>query len=217
FLVSSAGVILDPVTGTSYLGNPAVATTATGSPTGNNFFRITGPNIGGLGINTVQTNLFTVSGKLAPPPGTPITVTSATYSRSATADQVSVFATSTPTANLTVSGAGFPLTTMLHDALNPGNFFASIAATTPASLPGVPAQVSIVNTLDAGLIPVPPPATHALVDGVTISVANYDPFSGILSIKATSSDVLAPLPVLSVPVFVPPGNVLDANGLLNHA
>lgn len=214
FLKSAAGLLTDPVTGTQYLGNPAVATTVTGSPTGNNFFRITGPNIGGPGINTVQTNLFTVSGKLAPPPGTPITITAATYSQSATAGQVSVFATSTPTANLTVSGAGFPTTTMLHDPINPGNFFASIAATTPASLPGVPAEVSVVNTLDATLVPVPPPHTHPLVDGVTIAVANYDPFTHILTVKASSSDTLTPVPTLTIPALLPPTNVLDAAGLL---
>jgi len=214
FLVSAGGLVVDPVTGTSYLGNPAVSTTVTGSPTGNNFFRISGPNIGGIGINTVQTNLFTLSGKLAPPPGTPITITSATYSQSATAGQVSVFATSNPTANLSVSGAGFPTTTMLHDALNPGNFFASIAATIPASLPGVPAQVSIVNTLDATLVPVPPPTTHPLVDGVTISVANYDPFANILTVKAASSDTLVPVPTLTITALAPPTNVLDATGLL---
>jgi len=214
FLKSAAGLITDPVTGTQYLGNPAVTTTVTGSPTGNNFFRISGPNIGGPGINTVQTNLFTLSGKLAPPPGTPITITSATYSQSATAGQVSVFATSTPTANLTVSGAGFPTTTMLHDPLNQGNFFATIAATTPASLPGVPAEVSVVNTQDAVLVPVPPPHTHPLVDGVTVSVANYDPFTQVLTVKASSSDTLAPVPTLSIPALLPPANVLGATGLL---
>jgi hypothetical protein len=42
-----------------YVGNPATPHAVTGSPTGNNFFRIQGPN----GID-VQTNLFAVSGKV---------------------------------------------------------------------------------------------------------------------------------------------------------
>jgi len=54
--------------GMSYIGDPAVPHTVTGSPTGNNFFRITGPNVGGPGINTVSTNLFNVMGQLGVPP-----------------------------------------------------------------------------------------------------------------------------------------------------
>src|SRR6185369_9277152 len=84
----------------------------------------------------------------------------------------------------------------------------------PASLPGVPAEVSVVNTQDAVLVPVPPPHTHPLVDGVTVSVANYDPFTQVLTVKASSSDTLAPVPTLSIPALLPPANVLGATGLL---
>jgi len=45
-----------------FVGNPAVEHAVVGSPFGNNFFRITGP---GLGAGGVQTNQFTVQGKLA--------------------------------------------------------------------------------------------------------------------------------------------------------
>ena len=51
-----------------YIGNPNVLHRVTGSPMGNNFFRIEGPNIGGLGVNMIQTDLFTVMGMIAPPP-----------------------------------------------------------------------------------------------------------------------------------------------------
>ncbi len=49
-----------------YIGNPNVLHTITGSPfaTPTNYFRVDGPNVGGVGINTVQTNLFTIAGKL---------------------------------------------------------------------------------------------------------------------------------------------------------
>jgi len=50
-----------------FLGNAVTATPVTGSPTGSNFFRIDGPagsNLGGPGINFVQTNLFAVQGKV---------------------------------------------------------------------------------------------------------------------------------------------------------
>ncbi len=59
-----------PAAPAGYIGNPAVPHPVVGSPTGNNFFRIEGPNVGGPGVNAIQTNLFAVQGKIsaAPPP-----------------------------------------------------------------------------------------------------------------------------------------------------
>jgi hypothetical protein len=56
-----------PAAPSGFIGDYAVLHTITGSPTGNNFFRIDGPNVGGLGVNSVQTNVFNVAGKLAFP------------------------------------------------------------------------------------------------------------------------------------------------------
>ena len=52
-----------------YVGDPNIGHTITGSPTGNNFFSVTGPGIGlgeGAG-DTVSTDLFTIAGKIAGP------------------------------------------------------------------------------------------------------------------------------------------------------
>ena len=51
--------------GRRYVGLGTVEHAVTGSPTGNNFFRIQGPNIGGPGVNVIQTNLFAVTGRLS--------------------------------------------------------------------------------------------------------------------------------------------------------
>ena len=48
-----------------YLGNPALPHTVTGSPFGTNFFRVEGPDVGGPGIDLIETDLFTVVGKRA--------------------------------------------------------------------------------------------------------------------------------------------------------
>ncbi|HET6652725.1 MAG TPA: chitobiase/beta-hexosaminidase C-terminal domain-containing protein [Nocardioides sp.] len=68
-----------------FIGDPNVEHTVTGSPTGQNLFRVTGPGLGAAGI---ETNLFAVQGRLAQPRGTvsdpgdlyltetPITITS---------------------------------------------------------------------------------------------------------------------------------------------
>lgn len=49
-----------------YIGDPNVDHVVTGSPFNTNFFRIAGPNVGGTGINTIQTTLFSVQGKIMP-------------------------------------------------------------------------------------------------------------------------------------------------------
>jgi hypothetical protein len=53
-----------PAAPAGYLGNPNVLHTITGSPLNTNLFKVTGPNVGGPGINTIQTTLFALAGKL---------------------------------------------------------------------------------------------------------------------------------------------------------
>jgi hypothetical protein len=53
-----------PAAPVGYLGDPTVDHRITGSPFNTNIFKIDGPNIGGNGVNTIQTNLFAVSGKI---------------------------------------------------------------------------------------------------------------------------------------------------------
>ena len=53
-----------------FIGDPAILHGITGSPFGNNFFRIDGPDVGGPGVNTIQTNLFSLTGKIFVRPAT---------------------------------------------------------------------------------------------------------------------------------------------------
>jgi len=53
-----------------YVGDPNVEHTVVGSPTGDNFFRVDGPDIGGPGVDTISTGLFTVEGRIARPRAT---------------------------------------------------------------------------------------------------------------------------------------------------
>ncbi len=53
-----------PAAPAGYLGNPNVTHAITGSPFGTNIFKVDGPNVGGTGVNSIQTTLFTLSGKL---------------------------------------------------------------------------------------------------------------------------------------------------------
>lgn len=53
-----------PLAPAGYLGDPTVLHKITGSPLGTNFFRVEGPNVGGQGINSVQTDRFVIQGKI---------------------------------------------------------------------------------------------------------------------------------------------------------
>jgi hypothetical protein len=61
----------DPATGDAapagYVGNPDVEHEVVGSPVGTNYFRVQGPHVGGPGVNVVETDLFSVQGKLWSP------------------------------------------------------------------------------------------------------------------------------------------------------
>jgi hypothetical protein len=63
-----------PAPPAGYIGNFAVPHAVTGSPLGTNFFRIDGPNVGGPGVNAVQTNLFQLQGQTVGPGGVPPTL-----------------------------------------------------------------------------------------------------------------------------------------------
>jgi hypothetical protein len=192
FLKATGGNIVDPVSGNTYLGNPAIPVTVTGSPTGNNFFRITGPDIGGPGVNTVQTTLFALSGKVFTGPiATPLKVDRATYAQNATTTDIDVFAISGPVSNLgtpsvlQVTGAGIPTTTMTMSAA--GEAYTRISIPNPATMPAI---VTVANISDNAAVPTE--AVAPLVDEVNIFQANFNPVDNSLTIQAASRDQLNP-------------------------
>src|SRR5262249_44444203 len=66
-----------PVPPAGFIGDPAIAHTIINSPFNTNFFRIEGPNVGGTGVDVVETNLFTnVIGKIYVRPATSTTLNS---------------------------------------------------------------------------------------------------------------------------------------------
>src|SRR5206468_7091722 len=66
-----------PLPTPGFIGDGLLTHTITGSPSNTNFFRIQGPNVGGSGVNVVETNLFTnVIGKIYVRPATSTTLNS---------------------------------------------------------------------------------------------------------------------------------------------
>ena len=172
-----------------------------GSPCGTNYFRIDGPNIGGDGVNFVQTDLFVVTGKLlrASLP-TPLSVDQVTYSReaigNATAGQVNVFAKAPTQADVSFSGgANLPAGEQAMAGDGSGRFFASVPLTPDAET--LPANVTVTAN-NAAVDPdnLPTDIVVPLVDLVTITRAEYDYATGDLTVEAHSSDQLSP-PTLS--------------------
>lgn len=193
FLRASAtpgGLPLPPVTlpgGNTYLADPAIPTAITGSPfANNNIFKIEGPNVGGPGINVIQTSLFNLMARVhtAPIPSATI-IDRATYVRDASGGKIDVFAQTVPsigaaTPVLSFAGVNLPPEKMRASS-NGTNFYGQASLTQPELLP---ASILVTNNGD-----VPPSTFEAnLVDEVRITQADYDAQAQTLAISAISSD-----------------------------
>jgi hypothetical protein len=207
FLTRADGIFPTAVVGGethTYIGDALTPVAVTGSPTGNNFYRIERLDAGGNVAATWETNLFVLAGRVFTGQiPSPMTIDRVTYARDATSEQIDVFATALPAASLSISGTGLASTPIPQDVPNTGKFFAHIPVA------ALPTGVTITNSLDVP--PIPYPVT--LVDEVNITQAFFNPVTRDLTIKADSRDDLAPLPTLTVPQFAAP-NTLDATGTL---
>lgn len=176
-----------------FVGDPNVEHTVTGSPFNTNVFRIERLDANDNVVETVESDLFLVTGKIytTPIPG-PLTVKRATYSRNATGAQIDVFATTSAISNVdTPSSLAIRIPNLASVAmrtLNNERHVAHLAANPTA----IPTSVRVVNVAD-----VPPTARNrAVTDLVTITQASYNPATQVLTIAATSSDEIEP-PVLT--------------------
>jgi hypothetical protein len=141
-----------------YLGDPAVDHVVTGSPYNTNFFRIEGPagsftgstqlcadaTLGDSSTATddcIETDLFSVVGKLATRAG--VEVTKAYYSNSGNGHMMDLFAFSEPGQNLVISGTGVAQTKMREDA-STGRYYARVYADGAP-----PADLAVTNKTDA--------------------------------------------------------------------
>jgi len=198
--------LVNPVTGKRYIGNPTVEHIVTGSPTGNNFVRVTGPS-----VNFTQ-NLFVVQGEVFAPP--PAVVPNA--------------------ASLTRNASGAGLLEVFFNA--PANSTqVTVAGDAPGSLPGEPFVMTAEAGGPPGLVSVfvPIDATTVLPASVTVSVDGVaqTPIpltdkvnitstafaNGTLTIAAGSGDqFLTPAPILTVtdPPGLVPNTIDPATGTL---
>ena len=205
--------------GALYLIDPAVVDTfVTGAVLPNlNEFRVDGPNIGGVGINTIFTDRFTLQGRLfSGRVPTSLSGVRATYSRPAVGTGfVEVLANSAATAVLTIRDAtgDIPTTTMLTD---PGTGrFTSRIPITPSTILPASLTVTADNTVSN---PLTTPTTLGanLTDLVTVTLAEHDPFTRTLTIQAASSDQVSS-PILTATGFGPlVSGKITVNNVISH-
>ena len=205
--------VAGPVAGKMYLANPARLGPITGSPVGQNYFRIVGP--AGSGFD-VQTANFSLMGRVFQ--GTMparLTVDRASYARSAEQGRIDVFATAFAT-----TPTRLPATAPAPVVLPLLDFFPAPCAIGATGLAGAPSGVSPLPMISEGSRyygqvqegPIPagvcvrdntarnvngqidPIYKNApLVDQVRILRAEFNPASGgRLRVDAQSSDAFAP-------------------------
>lgn len=180
---------INPDTGATetYVGDPNIAEPVTGSPNGTNFVRIQGP------AGTIQTNLFTVSGKILDNRAqTPVEVSRTSYRRTAAGTRVEVFAEASNTSSLCFRETlalvpGTPLSpcqiTLLSD--NNGLFFGHHLST------GAQPPLVVITATNPSGSTRPTAISSKLTDVVKIETARYSWSDHTLLIEARSSDEVA--------------------------
>lgn len=226
--------ITGPVPGKLYIADPLRDGPVTGSPVGQNYFRIVGP--AGSGID-VTSNNFTLVGRVfnGAIPGK-ITVDRASYASAEGApNKLDVFASAFPTTQSRIPG-GLPA----NVASPVLAFYPGACVVTPAGTLGPPSGVAGVQMINDGsnyyaqtAPAVVPPAVcvgdltardlngqvvplfsqKSVTDQVTVTNASYNPSSGQLDVKAVSSDTLN-APSLSVLGYGPLVNGAYLSGAL---
>lgn len=205
--------VAGPVPGKMYIADPARLGPVTGSPLGQNFFRIEGPG----GVILGETSDFSLMGRLYQNAmGGRVTVDRARYALASGAAQgkVDVFATAFATSQPRLPGA------QLVPAVTPMlGFYPGACSVGAGGVLGAPAGGAVVQMFSAGsqyygqmigAVPaavcvedftaraangqvVPTFTQKAVTDRVTITEAVYDPDSGgTLKVTASSSDANIP-------------------------
>src|SRR5437870_5640342 len=179
-----------------YIGNPAIPHAIIGSAT--NVFSISGPNVGGNGVNTVSTNLFTIIGKIFVRASTTTTLTS-TPNPSTVGQAVTLTATVRPVAPATgvATGTvafrdnGITIGTATLGATGSASFVTSTLTTGSHPLTAVySGSLDFLTSTSAVVTQVvnavaPPPAAGA--DSVTINRAELVVGTGELRVEGTTT------------------------------
>lgn len=212
---------LSPAPPAGWIGDGASIGTITPGPNGA-IVKLTGPvgiDLDGRGNNFVQSNQFTISGRVLASTALPsaLSVERATCLDVGGVEYIDVFVTSDPTATVTVSGTYVTTTPMIGDGL--GKFYVDALGLGGHGAGPFPITVTAA-TPGAAVTTV----TANVVDMINIIQADYSLSSRTLAVKAKSSDGASILTlakftpssvdntgvtatIVSFPLGVPPANV----------
>ena len=197
-----------PAPPAGFIGDPAIDHTITGSPFGNNLFQISGPDVGGPGVSVVQTNVFSLMGKIFVRPATTTTLTS-TPNPSTAGQAVTLTAavapvapaTGVPAGTVTFSDGGTTIGTATLDATGSASIVVSTLANANHSLTAAyggsldflastsAAVTQVVNGETATtLTTTPNPSTVEQAVTLTATVAALAPATGVPAGTVTFKD-----------------------------
>jgi hypothetical protein len=169
FLVDADGLHETP--NGSYVGQPGVETTVTGSTYGTNYIEITGPGL----TTPFRDDTFDLMGKVATNSGI-VPVAAYRIDAAGTAqDYLDVYAAAGANDAVQVRGEGIPLTTLAGTG---SNYYARI----PVAADTFPSTVTVVNASDDPVAEMSLPVTA----NVAVTGATYA--DGTLTVTAVSSD-----------------------------
>src|SRR5437773_1514761 len=197
-----------PAPPAGFIGDPAIDHTITGSPFGNNLFQISGPDVGGPGVSVVQTNVFSLMGKIFVRPATTTTLTS-TPNPSTAGQAVTLTAavapvapaTGVPAGTVTFSDGGTTIGTATLDATGSASIVVSTLANANHSLTAAyggsldflastsAAVTQVVNVpTPRSLTLTPNPSTVGQAVTLTATVAPVAPGTGVPAGTVTFRD-----------------------------
>jgi len=183
-----------------YIGQPAIPHAIIGSPS--NVFTISGPNVGGNGVNRVSTNLFNITGKLFVRGSTTTTLTSSlnpsnvgqAVTLTATVAAVAP-ATGVPTGTVAFKDGALTIGTATVGATGTATLVTStltagshpLTAVYSGSLDFLTSTSAVVTqTVNGAVAPPPPPPPAAGTDTVTINLAQQVIGTGELRIEGVN-------------------------------
>jgi hypothetical protein len=174
----------------SFVGDPTVTHTFTGSPFGTNFLRIDGPAGSQIGFDAdgqpqdfILVNLANIIGqKWTAPIATATKIDSAYMTRKpGGVNAIDVWATSASGQRLIMTGTDMPSLQMFNSVLTPSKYHGHVEY--PATQ-AIPAQIKVTNLSSIPVVS----ALTALEDGVEVTQATYDTNTRLITVVAQSSD-----------------------------
>jgi len=189
FCKQTTPIVGTPPPGTAWIGDGATVGTITPGLTGIDYVKLTGPtgiDLDGKKNNFVQSNQFTISGRVLTQIPAALSVQRATcldvVTPTGTQEYIDVFASSDPTATVTVSGTAVVGTPPLIGN-GTGKYYGHVPGTGAHGAGPFPITLT-ATTLGLATTTI----TANVVDNITITQATYSPVPGALSVAAKSSD-----------------------------